>query len=321
MGRSRMVNDAFWKDPDLTDLTAEQRLALLLFLTCEESCVIGVYRVMWRAVGAGAGWTEPQILNVSRDLQAKDFIELDEPSGWVWVKEWWKHNSLKGAFTGNVTKKALDDLRQVPVNWRRSVINWLHENDPDGALKGLTSPLEGACESLPSSSSGADSNPTLIPTSIATTTNPVGTGIEEIEDLIEAAVWHQRKTRPMTNEARFREVVKERIAKSGANSSDLRSLENWRSEISARDAREQLQLQEQQVHAEKLAKDAASYAVALAHFESLDADAKQSALGEFCAFLEQSNRLLINLYKKDGLESKSVRTEFAKFLATNMSEV
>lgn len=324
MGRSRIFNTAFWKDPDLTDLTTEERFTLFLFLTCEESGVIGVYRVMWRAVGVGAGWTEPQVLNALKHLQDKGLIEFDEVSGWVWVKEWWKHNSLKGAFTGNVQKKAYEELGCVPAMWRGGVIQWLKKYDPDGVLQGLGTPSEGYPDGVPSTSeeAGGNPNPNPIPTSISTTTNPVGSGIktiEDLEDLIEAAVWIQRKKKPMTNEPRFREVVRARIISDGANSSDLNSLEKWRSEFAARHELEQIQHQEQQAKAEQQAREAAAHAVAYAHFESLNEDTKQSVITEFGAFLEQNNRPVFNLYRKDGLASKFVRTDFTKFLAANMN--
>lgn len=105
-GRPRMVSDGFWDDPDLADITHEERCTLLLFLTCKQSNVIGVYRIIWRQVGAGAGWTQDQVLNAARNLKAKGCLDIDESTGWIWVKEWWKHNSLRGAFTGNVAKKA-----------------------------------------------------------------------------------------------------------------------------------------------------------------------------------------------------------------------
>lgn len=58
MARQRMVSDDFWVDPDLADLTTEQRTCLLLFLTCKESNVTGIYRVIWRAVGSVLKCTE-----------------------------------------------------------------------------------------------------------------------------------------------------------------------------------------------------------------------------------------------------------------------
>lgn len=224
MARNRMVSDGFWKDADLASLTTEQRTALLLFLTAEESNIIGIYRVIWRAVGAGMGWTHDQILNAARDLQAKDCIAIHEETGWVWVKEWWKHNSLRGAFTGNVAIKAAKELKQVPEFWQQAVITWLTENDQEGACKPLISPLQG---------SGGNPNPTTssIPNS---TTTPNG-GEVDIDELVEAAVWAALQVGEIKNEAGFRVKVRARIL-AAPNPEDMKSLCAWREAQAAQQA-------------------------------------------------------------------------------------
>lgn len=157
--RQRTVSDFFWEDPDLAHLTSENRLTLLMLLTNGSSNIVGVYRVVWRVLGSGVGWTHEQTLQAAKDLQEKGVAEVDEATGWVWVKVWWKNNSLKGAFTGNVSKKAIIESRQVPEIWKERFIQWLFENDPEGATKGLVSSLVGA---------GGNPNPNL--NSIRTTT-------------------------------------------------------------------------------------------------------------------------------------------------------
>lgn len=213
MARQRMVSDGFWKDADLASLTTEQRTALLLFLTASESNIIGVYRVIWRAVGAGMGWTHDQVLNAAKDLQAKDCVAIDEATGWVWVKEWWKHNSLRGAFTGNVAKPARIELSQVPEFWKKDVLLWIAKNDHEGACKPLLRDLQGA---------GGNHNPS--PSSISTTTG--GEGVD-IDDLVEAAVWAARQAGDIKNEAGFRVKVHARIL-ADPNSEDIKSLHAWR---------------------------------------------------------------------------------------------
>lgn len=213
MARQRMVSDGFWKDADLASLTTEQRTALLLFLTASESNILGVYRVIWRAVGAGMGWTHDQVLNAAKDLQAKDCVAIDEATGWVWVKEWWKHNSLRGAFTGNVAKPARIELSQVPEFWKKDVLLWIAKNDHEGACKALLRDLEG---------SGGNPNPS--PNSIFTTT---GGEVVDIDELVEAAVWAARQVGDIKNEAGFRVKVRSRIL-ADPNQEDIKSLHAWR---------------------------------------------------------------------------------------------
>lgn len=193
MGRSRMVDDGFWGDPDLADLTIDERCTLLLFLTCPQSNVIGVYRLIWRQVGAGSGWTHDQILNASKNLKSKGCIDLEESSGWVWVKEWWKHNSIKGAFTGNVAKKARQELLQVPDPWKNGILSWIENNDFEGACKPLVSSLRGAggnsttnSISIPTTTTSTDSNEDLVE-AVLTDTTPVpeaSSGSSALETLV-----------------------------------------------------------------------------------------------------------------------------------------
>lgn len=226
MGRPRMISDSFWTDPELINLTTEDRVCLLLLLTNGDSNIVGIYRTVWRVVGAGIGWTEAQTLLTARDLMAKGHIEIDDSTGWVWVKEWWKHNSIRGAFVGNVKGKALKQLSQIPENWKPKVYEWLLRFDEDGtvveALRQLNdasdnaeaksykalvilppakdiapssrdSPYQAPCEGLPSPSQGAAGNhtPNHTLTFISTTTHtrkrPLGGGAFE-EDQVEEMV-------------------------------------------------------------------------------------------------------------------------------------
>lgn len=134
MSRMRTISDEFWSDPDLDSYTAEDRLALLLLLTCKSSSITGIYRLNWKVVGAGIGWTKEQILNSCKHLQELGGIEFDEASGWVWVKEWWKHNSLAGAFTGKLSAVASREISQAPDWWKRRVFDWLNLWDREGKV-------------------------------------------------------------------------------------------------------------------------------------------------------------------------------------------
>lgn len=253
MARQRMMSDGYWKDPSLASLTTEQRTALVLFLTCEESNVIGIYRVIWRAVGAGMGWTHDQIINAARDLQSKDCIAIHEETGWIWVKEWWKHNSLRGAFTGNVAKKATKELSQVPEFWKQSVLDWLAENDYEGICKALISPLQGA---------GGNPNPNL--SSNPTTNQQM---VVEIEDLVDAAVW---ASPGIKSESGFRRTVRARILSDGPNEEDKRALAAWRAQRACKDATREESEREDRDRRAQGDQQRARFAEAEAYFEGLD---------------------------------------------------
>ncbi|EJN01731.1 hypothetical protein PMI40_03218 [Herbaspirillum sp. YR522] len=210
MGRQRIISDSFWTDPDLINLTTEDRMCLVLMMTNQDTNIIGIYRTVWRVVGAGMGWSEAQTLLAARDLMAKGHVEIDEATGWVWVKEWWKHNYIRGAFVGNVKGKALKEMSQIPEKWKRPAYESFLRFDEDGtvaeALSVLTAsesgaakgynalfgqqpleeigsslariPYRGHRDGLPSTSQGAPGNhtPNHIFTPISTTTQ--GNGLQ-----------------------------------------------------------------------------------------------------------------------------------------------
>lgn len=306
MARQRMMSDGFWKDPNLSNLTTEQRTALVLFLTCEESNVIGIYRVIWRAVGAGMGWTHDQIINAARDLQHKDCVAIHEETGWIWVKEWWKHNSLRGAFTGNVAKKAAQELGQVPEFWKQSVLDWLAENDYEGACKSLISPLQGA---------GGNPNPSSNPNSNPTTNQQV----VEIEDFVDAAVW---ASPAIKSESGFRRTVRTRILSDGPNDEDKRALSAWRAQRACQDASREA--------SEKVGRDRraqgdqqrARLEGAEAYFEGLDEPRRASLLASFGTHLDDLNSPIRVAFKRTGIEKRMVQVEFFEFiLSTILSEL
>lgn len=301
MGRQRMVSDGFWDDPDLADLTHEQRCTLLLFLTCKQSNVIGVYRIIWRQVGAGAGWTQDQTINAARSLQSNGCIEIDESTGWVWVKEWWKHNSLRGAFTGNVAKKALQELSQVPEFWKQAVLGWIADNDNEGACKSLISPLQGA-----------GGNHTTSPSSNPNTTTPQL--VVEIDDFIEAAVW---ATPAITSESGFRRTVRDRIQSEGPNSEDRRSLDAWRAWRARQDAeREGKERDAQKLELERSQREELQvrYAKAEVFFGGLNEVSRAALLRKFGDHLADIQSPVLPTFKRSGISAKMVQFEFYKFI-------
>ncbi len=327
MGRYRMLSENYWTDPDLSDLTSEQRLALLLFLTNNDSNVIGVYRTQWRSLGSGPGWTEPQLLSVARDLVKKGSIVIDEATGWVWVKEWWKHNKFRGAFAGNVSGKARAELSKVPEQWAEAILEWLEANDEDGTLESLGSPFEGASKGLASPIQGPGSNLTVTTTSISTSTpNPIGDGGDggggeclDLELLVDAAVWTTARVKVIKNESAFRHKVRTRISTSGANQADYQALAAWQS--AQADARSSEQ-ERQRLVAQK-ARAAQEVAVEQARveetFASLPPERQDEIMTALGAHLAASSPATHAIFKKSGIQSKMVRVALAGFMKDLLS--
>lgn len=312
MGRSRMVDDGFWDDADLVNLTTEERFTLILFMTCKQSNVIGVFRVIWRSVGAGSGWTHDQVLNAARNLQTKGCIEIDEATGWVWVKEWWKHNSLRGAFTGNVGIKARRELLEVPDVWKTAILEWIAENDCEGACKPLTSPLQWA-----------DGNPTpttnLISISTTTTTDKGGQLVADLDELVDAAVWSTRLVKEIRNEAGFRKKVKERVLAEGPSNEDLIAHKNWRAHQrrqTSRNEQKQEEEKKEKVAAELAGQAATRMAKAKSYLNSLEEADRAALIEHFLKHLAATNSAAFSLYRSKGLQAKIVETELLSFVSS-----
>jgi hypothetical protein len=122
--RQRTISDFFWRDPEISDLSQEDKATLLYFLTAPSSNIVGCYKVVWMIAAAEMGWTKDQLFVVAKRLRARDLIDFTE-SGWIWVKEWWKHNSAKGAFSPKLFENAKKQCASIPVEWRNLFGVWL----------------------------------------------------------------------------------------------------------------------------------------------------------------------------------------------------
>lgn len=115
--RQRTISDSFWRDPEISDLSQEDKATLLYLLTSPSSNIIGVYQVVWRIAAAEMGWTAEQLVAVLRRLQSKGLVDFTD-TGWVWVKLWWKHNSAAGAFSPKLRAIAKKQWAAMPDNWQ-----------------------------------------------------------------------------------------------------------------------------------------------------------------------------------------------------------
>jgi hypothetical protein len=122
--RQRTISDFFWRDPQISDLSQEDKATLLFFLTSPSSNIIGVYQVVWAIAAAEMGWTKDQLLVVSKRLQNRDLIDFND-EGWVFVKIWWKHNSAASAFSPKLMGNAKKQCEAMPNEWLDEFLNQL----------------------------------------------------------------------------------------------------------------------------------------------------------------------------------------------------
>lgn len=114
--RQRTISDYFWRDPQICDLSQEDKATLLYFLTSPASNIVGVYQVIWLIAAAEMGWTKDQMIVVAKRLQAKGLIDFND-AAWIWVKVWWKHNSARGAFSPKLLENAKKQCAAMPPEW------------------------------------------------------------------------------------------------------------------------------------------------------------------------------------------------------------
>jgi len=139
--RQRTISDYFWRDPEISDLSQEDKATLLYFLTSPSSNIIGVYQVVWMIAAAEMGWTKDQLLVVVRRLKAKELIDFND-AGWIWVKIWWKHNSAAGAFSPKLLQNARKQCAAIPSEWLDEFLDSLKTVGVDRVSIGYPYPID-----------------------------------------------------------------------------------------------------------------------------------------------------------------------------------
>lgn len=163
--RQRTISDYFWRDPEISDLSQEDKATLLYFLTSPSSNIIGVYQIVWMIAAAEMGWTKDQLLVVVKRLKAKMLIDCND-AGWIWVKIWWKHNSAAGAFSPKLLQNARKQCAAIPSEWLDEFLESLKTVGVDRVLIGYSYPIPYPSDTLPPNSiSNSNPNTTTTTTS------------------------------------------------------------------------------------------------------------------------------------------------------------
>ena len=119
MGRQRTINDAHWRSVKMSGKTVEDRYALLYFLTSPFSNIIGAYELVISIAAPEMGWdSESQLKPVINRLIKQELLECDPENGFIWVRDWWDHNSVKMAVGPALIKKTIEQIWKIPSQWR-----------------------------------------------------------------------------------------------------------------------------------------------------------------------------------------------------------
>lgn len=131
MSRQRTINDGFWRSNRMSGRTVEDRFALFYFLTSPFSNIIGAYEVVIPIAASEMGWdTDAQLQPVIRRLVDAGYIQFDVESQFIWVRDWWEHNSAKMAVSSKLRQKAFDQIGALPKTWRNRYVEDLIDRLP-----------------------------------------------------------------------------------------------------------------------------------------------------------------------------------------------
>ena len=161
--RQRTISDFFWRDPQMADLSQEDKATLLYLLTSPSSNIVGAYQVVLRVAAAEMGWTADQLVTVLGRLKGQGLIDFTA-CGWVWVKIWWKHNSAKGAFSPKLRESAKRQMLDMPEEWREPFVDSVLREGVDRVSIGYPYPFDTL---PPNSNSNINSSCSLTPAGIA----------------------------------------------------------------------------------------------------------------------------------------------------------
>lgn len=137
-GRQRTLLDTFWRDPQYSSLSTEDKFCLIYLSTCSYSNMIGVYTFVASIMAAEAGWdTCSQLWPVLERLEAKNYVEIDRSKSIIWVKMWWDNNTASTLLNNpKLRDKALNQIRSIPSHWQESFIStFLSLQDRDSSIK------------------------------------------------------------------------------------------------------------------------------------------------------------------------------------------
>jgi len=141
MSRQRTINDQIWRSNRLSGCTVEDRYALFYFLTSPFSNVIGAYEIVIRVAASEMGWDpDSQLMPVMRRLIDAGILDFDPQANYIWIKDWWDHNSAKMAVATTLRKKTLEQIAALPQGWRDAYVNDFIDRLPTCQRRSNTDP-------------------------------------------------------------------------------------------------------------------------------------------------------------------------------------
>jgi hypothetical protein len=134
MSKLRSVSTAFWSDPFIEDLTPNEKLLYLYFITNEKTNMLGIYEVSIKKISFETGITKETVskaLEVFERLNKVKYID-----NYIILTNFLKHQH----FNTNMMKSAIDCYIDLPKTLKDSTLI-LDKNNPLESFQTLSNAL------------------------------------------------------------------------------------------------------------------------------------------------------------------------------------
>lgn len=149
MDKVRMLKTSFWKDYFITSLDPIEKLLFLYFITNSEVALCGIYQI---DIKVAATQTGIDIDTLRRVLDTRFLGKIHFLKGWIYVRNFRKHQYFKGQTVADAMANQLKDLPAEIKKWVLEIDKIYSEEDAQDTL--FTD--DEVTESLDSDKRGAD---------------------------------------------------------------------------------------------------------------------------------------------------------------------
>ena len=190
MAKYRPISpDAAWRDPQVSVLDIQSRYLEIYLLTSTFANVIGCYRLVSSIAAAETGMSCEEFRAALGALETNRLIERHDD--YFLVRRWFRHHLWQSVLTGNVAKRAAQEISTLPTFLReRWIESCLEAGAPrefaEAICKPLSSPFDGASERLPHSNYNAtELDSTTTPPYMHTHRLEMSPKVEPFRDFVE----------------------------------------------------------------------------------------------------------------------------------------
>ena len=108
MAKYRIINTKFWSDNYISDLDPSEKLLFLYFISNPYTNICWIYEITLKQIALDTGFDKEMILRMlDRFKRDEKIFHFD---GWVWIKNFAKHQKA----SGNVKLGIEKGLSEVP---------------------------------------------------------------------------------------------------------------------------------------------------------------------------------------------------------------